>query len=167
MSAGHDMFDEWLLSTRVLQRQSFGRDPALLEGAPLADYVRWNTLAAHAELTEALDEVDWKPWTVTEDGFRNRDAFVGELVDVLHFVANMLVAARCTDAELTERYEAKQQKNRDRMASKSYTGLNNKCPQCYRAYDDNATECHKVAADQWYCADPVRGGLLTGIIKGA
>lgn len=134
------MFDEWLLSTRVLQRQSFGRDPAMLEGAELAEYVRWNTLAAHAELTEALEEVDWKPWTVTEDGFRNRDAFVVELVDVMHFVANMLVAAKCSDAELTRIYEAKQQKNRDRMASKAYDGRN-KCPGCGRAYDDTATVC--------------------------
>lgn len=165
MSTGHDMFDEWLLSTRVLQRQSFGADPALLEGAALADYLRWNSLALIKELGEALDETDWKPWTVTEAGFYNRDAFVGEMVDVLHFAANMLVAARCTDRELTERYEAKQQKNRDRMASKSYTGLRDKCPQCYRAYDDQYTECHKVAEGEWYCADPVRGGLLTGYIE--
>lgn len=133
------MFDEWLLTTRVLQRQSFGRDPALLEGADLAEYVRWNTLAATDELHEALAEVDWKPWTVTDDGFRNRDAFVGELVDVLHFVANMLVAAKCDDRELSAHYQAKQQKNRDRMASKSYDGRN-KCG-CGRAYDDSATRC--------------------------
>lgn len=135
-----EMFQEWLLSTRVLQRQSFGRDPALLQGADLAEYIRWNTLAAHAELTEALDEVDWKPWTVTEDGIRNRDAFVGELVDVLHFVANMLVAAKCTDAELSLKYALKQQKNRERMASKTYDGKN-KCPVCQRAFDDPATRC--------------------------
>lgn len=144
MSAGL-MFDEWLLSTRILQRMSFGTDPATLEGAALAEYIRWNTLAAHAELTEALDEVDWKPWTVTEDGFRNRDAFVVELVDVMHFVANMFVAARCSDAELTEIYEAKQQKNRDRMATKKYDGRN-KCPQCHRAYDDPSTLCTPAEA---------------------
>jgi len=134
------MFDEWLLSTRSLQRQSFGKDPALLEGAELAEYVRWNMLAANDELMEALHEVDWKPWTVTEDGFRNRDAFVGELVDVLHFVANMLVAAGCDDAELTDKYQAKQQKNRDRMASKIYDGRN-KCKFCGAAFDDEATKC--------------------------
>lgn len=114
------MFEDWLLTTRVLQRQSFGRDPATLEGADAAEYVRWNTLAAVDELMEALHEVDWKPWTVTEDGIRDRDAFVDELVDVMHFVGNMLVAARCSDKELTQRYEAKQQKNRDRMASGTY-----------------------------------------------
>lgn len=135
------MFDEWLLSTRVLQRQSFGRDPATLEGADLAEYVRWNQLAAVDELMEALHEVDWKPWTVTNDGFRNRDAFVGELVDVMHFVANLLVAANCSDAELSEKYQAKQQKNRERMASKSYDGRN-KCMLCHRAFDDPAVTCY-------------------------
>lgn len=135
------MFEDWLMTTRVLQRQSFGRDPAMLEGAELAEYVRWNTLAANDELMEALHEVDWKPWTVTEDGFRNRDAFVGELVDVLHFVANMLVSANCSDEELSERYRAKQQKNRERMASKTYDGKN-KCPGCQRAYDDDSTPCY-------------------------
>ena len=138
--SGTDMFQEWLLSTRVLQRQSFGKDPALLEGAELADYIRWNQLAAVDELMEALHEVDWKPWTVTNDGFRNRDAFVGELVDVLHFVANQLVAARCSDEELTQLYLAKQQKNRERMASKTYDGRN-KCSVCQRAYDDPAVRC--------------------------
>ena len=137
------MFDEWLLSTRVLQRQSFGRDPALLEGADVAEYIRWNTLAANDELMEALHEVDWKPWTVTEDGIRNRDAFVGELVDVLHFVANMLVAAKCTDAELSALYAAKQQKNRERMASKTYDGIKEKCDRCRRALDDPATKCYR------------------------
>jgi len=140
MSARH-MFDEWLLSTQILQRQSFGKDPAALEGAELAEYIRWNQLAAIDELMEALHEVDWKPWTVTENGFLNRDAFVGEMVDVLHFAANMLVAANCSDEELTDRYRAKQEKNRARMASKSYTGVKEKCSHCGRAYDDDAVLC--------------------------
>ncbi len=145
-------FEDWLMTTQVLQRQSFGKDPATLEGADLAEYVRWNTLAANDELMEALHEVDWKPWTVTEDGFRNRDAFVGELVDVLHFVANMLVAAKCSDAELTERYRAKQQKNRDRMASKTYDGKN-KCPGCGRAYDDLAVWCVREGDTMYLCTE--------------
>lgn len=161
------MFDEWLLSTRVLQRQSFGKDPATLEGAELADYIRWNCLAAIDELMEMLHEVDWKPWTVTEDGIRNPQAFKGEGVDVLHFVANLLVAGRTDDAELSELYRAKQQKNRDRMASKAYTGIKEKCPQCGRAYDDEATGCHKVGEGTWWCADPERGGTITGHIEGA
>ena len=148
------MFDEWLLSTRVLQRQSFGSDPALLEGKELAEYIRWNVLAAIDELMEMLHEVDWKPWTVTEDGFRNREAFNGEGVDVLHFVANLLVAGRCSDDELTRLYEAKQQKNRERMASKTYDGIKEKCPGCKRAYDDVAVSCGpETEIVNAYCED--------------
>lgn len=145
--SGSDMFQEWLLSTRVLQRQSFGKDPALLEGEELAQYIRWNCLAAIDELMEMLHEVDWKPWTVTNDGIRNAQAFKGEGVDVLHFVANLLVAGRTTDEELTQLYLAKQQKNRDRMASKSYTGVKEKCPGCMRAFDDDAVKCTSEQCD--------------------
>lgn len=134
------MFNDWLMTTRVLQRQSFGVDPATLEGAELAAYIRWNVLAAIDELMEMLHEVDWKPWTVTEDGIRNPQAFRGEGVDVLHFVANLLVAGRCTDAELSALYEAKQQTNRKRMASGTYDGKN-KCATCGRAYDDPGVDC--------------------------
>lgn len=149
------MFDEWLLSTRVLQRQSFGADPATLENAEKAEYIRWNHTALVVELSEALDEVDWKPWTVTQEGIRNREAFIGEMVDVLHFAANMLVAAGCSDEELTEAYEAKQQKNRDRMASGTYDGKN-KCPACQRAYDDPTTTCYRVdVSDTWICTGNV------------
>lgn len=117
------MFNDWLASTQELQRMSFGTDPATLEGGDAAEYIRWNSLAAVDELMEALHEVDWKPWTVTEDGIRNRDDFAEELVDAMHFIANMLVCAGVTDEELSEIYRGKQQKNRDRMASKTYKGI--------------------------------------------
>jgi hypothetical protein len=55
-----------------------------------------------------------------EREFISRNKFVEELVDVLHFVANQLVAAGCGDDELSERYAEKQQINRDRMASGTY-----------------------------------------------
>lgn len=141
------MFEDWLETTRELQIKSFGTDPATLEGADLAEYIRWNCLAAIDELMEMLHEVDWKPWTVTNDGFRNRDAFKGEGVDVLHFVANLLVAARTSDEELSTLYRAKQQKNRDRMASKTYDGIKEKCFYCSRAYDDDAVKCRPGSTD--------------------
>lgn len=118
------MFTNWLATTRILQMNFFGNDPQTLEGHALAEYVRWNELAAVDELMEALHEVNWKPWGKHDGGFKDRDAFVGELVDVLHFIANQLVAAKCSDQELSERYEQKQQKNRERMASGTYVGKN-------------------------------------------
>lgn len=152
-----DMFNEWLMSTRVLQRQSFGADPANLEGEELVEYLRWNALACTDEQHEALAEVHWKPWGKAEPGFKNRDAFVDELVDVLHFVANQLVAARCSDKELTQRYEAKQAKNRARMASGTYHGHAEKCRLCGRALDDAAVKCSRVDSLNWYCAEKRTG----------
>lgn len=156
------LFETWLDSTRELQVMSFGTDPAALEGEDLVQYIRWNELAAIDELMEALHEVKWKPWTVGERGFKDRNAFVNELVDVLHFVGNMLVAAKCSDDELSARYALKQATNRQRMASGTYDGVKEKCPNCGRAYDDATTGCHKVADDTWWCADPERGGTITG-----
>jgi hypothetical protein len=129
-----ELFKDWLKETRELQIGSFGTDPAQLDGADRVEYVRWNVLAAHDELSEVLGEISWKPWASAS--FFNRDEYIGEVVDVLHFAANLLVAAGCTDEELDARYTAKMQKNRDRQAA-SYTGTH-KCPRCRRAFDDVA-----------------------------
>jgi hypothetical protein len=126
--------EEWLMKTRVLQRTSFGTDPARLDGDARDDYIRWNTLAAIKELSEALDETSWKPW-VDYEKF-NRDEFIGELVDVLHFVANLLVTAGCTDSELSARYNGKMQVNAKRQAD-GYTD-DGKCSYCHRKWVDLA-----------------------------
>lgn len=120
-------FDEWIMRTRVLQREAFGVDPAKLTGRELEEYVRWNVLAAEDELHEALGEISWKPWASRE--YFNRDEFVGELVDVLHFVGNLLAAAKVSGTELTARYSSKQTKNRDRQRD-GYDGVSGKCPGC-------------------------------------
>lgn len=108
-------FNEWLSSTRELQKTSFGTDPAALTGAARADYIRWNALAVVDEVHEALFEVQWKPWAISQGEWKDRDDFVDEIVDVLHFVANLLVTAGCTGDELSERYRTKQEVNRQRQ----------------------------------------------------
>lgn len=45
----------------------------------------------------------------------NRTRVLDEIVDVLHFVANMLVAIGVTDDELEASYKAKQAINRQRQ----------------------------------------------------
>lgn len=148
------MFEDWLITTRELQEQSFGEDVGNLSIEQLEFYLRYNYMALVKELGEAFDEFDWKPWTMTHAGFINRDAFVGELIDVLHFAANMLVAAGCTDEELSLRYVAKQQKNRDRMATPGgFTGVKQKCPICSRNYDEDTTKCRPgTPMSTPYCA---------------
>lgn len=133
--------DDWLRKTRELQILSYGQDPAELMGKDLQFYVIWNSLAAVKEISEATDETRWKPWAVLEEGEEviDKDAFLKEIVDVNHFLANLLVAAGVSDEEYWAAYEAKMQVNRERMARdggyQSRRGVD-KCVNCLRSFDD-------------------------------
>jgi hypothetical protein len=126
------LFDKWLEDTRKLQIEAFGTDPASKEGKELLAYLFVQTFATLDEMHEAAGEFSWKTWSSKE--FFNRREYVKELVDALHFIANGLVAAKVTDEELNEIYEAKMQVNRDRQAA-GYSN-ENKCGICKRALDD-------------------------------
>jgi len=130
---------KWLEETRKLQTQSFGKDPSTLEGDELAEFVIWNHTALIDEMSEFLGEIKWKPWVSSGRGTTNRDAAIGELVDVAHFLANLAVAMGCTDEEWISRYQAKMAVNAARQRD-GYTG-ENKCPVCRRALDDAAVLC--------------------------
>jgi dimeric dUTPase (all-alpha-NTP-PPase superfamily) len=97
-----------------LQRDSFGLDPLAMEGEELAEFVRWNVLALEDELHEALDEVRWKPWA-SDTGFIDRDAFVKELVDAMHFLMNLMLVANASPEEIYNRYFAKAGVNQARQ----------------------------------------------------
>lgn len=127
------LFGSWLKDTNALQIESYNTDPSKLEGEARDHYLMWNNLAARDELSEALSEHSWKPWSSAK-GKLNRMEFISEVVDSLHFHANMLIAAKCTDEELNEVYLAKMEKNRVRMAN-NYDN-SNKCSGCKRALDD-------------------------------
>lgn len=129
----------WLQSTLDLQMKSFGYDFPMT-GEELGDFVRTNITALVAELGEALKEIGWKPWSVGQ-GYVNREAYLGELVDAGHFLANLLVAVGITDEEWEAAYQRKQQVNRERQAA-GYDTRAAKCPACGRAYDDAATQCN-------------------------
>lgn len=122
-SAGLDLEPwRWLGSTEILQRESFGFDWEKIGRTPanVAASLKDNTFAAHVELSEASVEYSWKHWAVDES-FVNHDRVLGELVDVGHFVANMLLALGVTDEEWEAAYRAKQDKNRRRMATGTYS----------------------------------------------
>lgn len=129
-------FTSWLNSTLDLQRTAYDVDPPYLDPEERAEFIRWNVLAATDELHEALGEVGWKPWAT--DRYFNRDAFVGELIDVMHFVANLLVTAGVTGDELSQRYHSKQRRNAYRQEV-GYDGKTGKCPTCRRDLEDLKT----------------------------
>jgi dimeric dUTPase (all-alpha-NTP-PPase superfamily) len=119
------LFGDWLKETRALQVESYGTDPVDLEGEDLAVFLRWNFLAAHTELSEALAELPWKPWSQKhkerlEDSrglteWDARDRAVDEIVDVLHFIANILVALDIDDEDINNGYINKMHINAQRQ----------------------------------------------------
>ena len=111
---------EWLRSTYELQTKTYGYAFPLPNEKEEAQYLLWNVFATQQELAEAAVEFSWKPWAMDEP-FVNRDRVVDELVDACHFIGNILVALGVTDEEWIERYKAKQEKNRRRAVSGTYS----------------------------------------------
>ncbi len=101
----------------ILQRDSFGIDPALLEGEEFAHFMRWNILALEDELHELLAEIDWKPWSDTQGRGDKTSTVLAkeELVDALHFFINLCLAVRMTPEELLEMYLEKRHINAERQ----------------------------------------------------
>lgn len=132
---------DWLKKTRELQIEAYGKDPSELEGADLQFYTIWNAWAAVKELSEATDETRWKPWAVLDpdEPIIDKGPFLKEIIDVQHFIANLLVAAKVTDEEYDQAYLDKMQVNRDRQARaggyQSRKGVD-KCLNCARSFDD-------------------------------
>ena len=110
----------WLRSTLTLQTETYGYDYDAMSDADKAHYLFWNSFAAHQELSEAAVEFSWAPWAADKP-FINRERVRDELVDVLHFVGNMLTCLGVTDEELEVAYKIKQDKNRRRATSGSYS----------------------------------------------
>ena len=130
-------FEAWLELQLKLQVKAFGNDPRSLDPEARAGFLVWNAFAAEDEIHEAMQEVGWKPWASSRH--INNAAFLDELVDALHFIGNMILAAAIEEKtppwELAEviwnKYQAKVQVNIDRQRE-GYDGVKNKCPICKR-----------------------------------
>lgn len=110
-----------------------------------------NYAAISVELAEFMQEVGWKDWA-SPRGWVNRTRAVGELVDVGHFLANLLCALDVTDQEWEDAYRAKQEVNRRRQRD-GYDGVSGKCPVCRRSYDDADVSCTpETDVDPPYCS---------------
>lgn len=112
----------WLDSTVSLQRDYFRFDWETLGRTPelVAASLKDNSFAILVELAEGSVEYSWKHWA-RDEPFVNRERVLAELVDVGHFVANMLVALDVNDDEWQAAYMEKQEKNRRRMRSGTYS----------------------------------------------
>lgn len=147
-------FEEWLQTQRKYQTETYGVDYDTMrtDAEMRTQYVTTMLYAMMHELVEAGQETPWKPWTnVDKDDSwkKSRDAFVGEMVDVLFFVGNALVAVDCTDEELAVRYAQKMGVNKQRQVA-GYDGKN-KCTGCGRAFDDKGIELAGYVNHEPYC----------------
>lgn len=122
----------------ALQMKSYGTDPGQLEGEDRRRFIVDMYTALVDELHEALNETGWKPWATSRHF--NRDAYVDELVDALHFLVNLFLVADVEPEEVAERYVRKNQRNAERQKA-GYDGVTGKCAVCGRALDDTNVNC--------------------------
>jgi dimeric dUTPase (all-alpha-NTP-PPase superfamily) len=106
---------KWLESTAELQVNYFGGHPAELPPLDRIDWARNMVLGLIVEATEVLAEVKgWKWWDMGDPDVFDRDAYLEELVDVVHFVGALAIAANVTDEEWTAAYARKTEINKQR-----------------------------------------------------
>lgn len=136
------LFDSWLRRTRDLQKDVYFINYEEMEGDKdanirrLVEYMRWNMLAIDDELAEMRQAISWKPWQ-HDAPYADREEIIKEAVDVLHFVANIIVAAGGTDEQLNKFYVEKMERNRQRQLNGyKVKDVGVKCQICARAIDD-------------------------------
>lgn len=148
------LFNDWLAETLELQRDVYKIDYDKMTGdSPekinnLVEYMRWNMLAIDDELAEMRQAISWKPWQHDEP-YADREEVIKEAVDVLHFVANIIVACGGTDEVLDRLYVEKMNRNRERQL-RGYVvkAEGEKCLDCDRALD----EVERSPYNTSYCA---------------
>lgn len=80
-------------------------------------WLQKEVLAMISELSELLDEVNFKWWKNPKPV--NEAALKGELVDILHFFVSMCLKSGMSAEELFALYRAKNQENFDRQYGRS------------------------------------------------
>ena len=81
------------------------------------EWLQKGVLAMLSELSEVLDEVNFKWWK--NPAPVNDDALKGEMIDVLHFFISMCIRSGMSADELFERYREKNKENFDRQYGRS------------------------------------------------
>ncbi|MBQ2661625.1 MAG: dUTPase [Clostridia bacterium] len=88
-----------------------------LHGITREEWVQKEILAIISELSEILDEVNFKWWKNPKEV--NDRALKEEMIDVLHFFVSMCSKAGMTSDELFELYKEKNKENFDRQYGRS------------------------------------------------
>lgn len=126
----------WLEDQRKLQVEAYGIDPGALSGDERAAYWTEMMYALDDEVHEFGNEIAWKSWAKNRGEVVDREAALGELVDVAFFLGNLLLTLGATDEEFQDRYREKLVRNRARQeAAGGYDSKKSKCPGCSRELD--------------------------------
>jgi hypothetical protein len=135
-----DRLEMMMRKQRNLQMQSFGVDPlALRTDEERAEFAFRNIVMLQDEAHEALGEVSWKWWAT--DKFFNEDKFREEVIDMTHFLLNLVLVSGMSPDDFFDLYEEKNDKNRRRQEA-GYGGKSDKCEVCH-AHRSEGCE-HKV-----------------------
>lgn len=104
-------FGDFLAQARRVQVDVYGQDAMGMSREEWATYVTAQFHAAHVELGEAAQELPLRSWRPQfgnlDHATEARDRALVEMVDVLCFVSNVLVALDVDDDELNEAYDRK------------------------------------------------------------
>jgi dUTPase. len=118
-----------------LQVRSFNVTPWELNGDDRRKYITAMALGLHDEISEALQEIAWKPWA--RDDYVNKQAFIGELVDAFHFLMNLALVVDVNGDAFVEAYFKKAEVNAKRQRDGySVAEEGSKCVHCGRALDE-------------------------------
>lgn len=106
--------DKWLAHTKHVQQEVFGYNFDTMTTVEKTEYLKNMVFAAEREIDEITREFSWKPWAHDEP-FINAIRILAEVVDALHFLANILVSLGFTDQDLWKAYCAKAEINAERQ----------------------------------------------------
>lgn len=116
---GDDRLEDLLLLQRRLQEDCYHTDFDGMDNEERIAFIRQNVLALEDELHEALREVGWKSWAKTK--YVHETRLQEELIDALHFMLSLLLAANMDADDVYERYLTKNKINRRRQRE-GYSG---------------------------------------------
>ena len=117
-----DMLEDIYTEQARLQARLFGKDTRIFEDPY---YINLNMLALVNESMEALQETAWKNPRHVRYGWKRTQQisyvrFGEELIDILHFLMNLFIAAGMKPEDIHRSYMQKNQENRRRNDGKRY-----------------------------------------------
>jgi hypothetical protein len=139
-----------MITSQLNLQRALGFDVTHMTERQRVDYIRDNALNVIGEVMEALNEVNWKPWSSGTE--IRQDACFAELRDAWQHLTNTMWAVYGETAyALAQRLEEKLEEKHDvnyRRLIEGYDGHSTKCRRCRRALDDPAVHC---VPDLDYC----------------